>query len=56
MKGTIRILLGMLIVFGAVGGMEHETATLTEGMLLSILGLAIMGWGVVAANSQGGLQ
>ena len=56
MKGTIRILIGLLIVFGAVGGMEHETATLLEGSLLSVLGLGIMAWGVAAANAQGGLE
>lgn len=52
MKGTIRILLGMLMVMGAVGGMEQETATLTQGAILAAIGLLIMGSGVSAANKQ----
>lgn len=56
MKGTIRILLGLLIVMGAVGGMEMETATMGEGILLALGGLGIMAWGVEAAKEEGGLQ
>ena len=56
MKGTIRILAGMLMVFGAVGGMEMETATLTEGMLAAVIGLGFMASGVAAAKREGGLQ
>lgn len=52
MKGSIRFLLGLLIVFGAVGGMEHETATMSEGILLSIIGLISMFSGVNAMNEQ----
>lgn len=52
MKGSIRILLGILIVFGAVGGMEHETASLLEGSLLAVVGLACMAWGVSACNRE----
>jgi hypothetical protein len=53
MQGTIRILAGLLLVMGGVGGMETESATLLEGVLTSVLGLTIMGWGVSAANRQG---
>jgi hypothetical protein len=52
MKGSIRILLGILVVFGAVGGMEHETASLLEGSLAAVVGLAIMAWGVSACNRE----
>jgi len=48
MKGTIRIVLGLLITMGAVGGMDMDTATLTEGVSLALVGLALMAWGVFA--------
>jgi hypothetical protein len=50
MKGSIRTLLGFLIVYGAAGGMDFGTATITEGILLSIIGLGIMYSGVKAMN------
>ena len=39
MKGTIRFVVGFLLVFGAVGGME----TGTDAQLLMQLGLAMVG-------------
>lgn len=50
MKGSIRTVVGFLLVFGAVGGMDAGTATFTEGLLLSFLGLGIMYSGVNAMN------
>ena len=50
MKGSIRTVLGFLIVFGAVGGMDAGSATFTEGLLLSVIGLSIMYSGVKAMN------
>lgn len=50
MKGSIRTVVGFLLVFGAVGGMDAGTATFTEGLLLSLLGLGIMYSGVKAMN------
>jgi hypothetical protein len=41
MKGSIRFFLGLLIVFGSVGGIETEAATLLQGSLLAIIGIAI---------------
>jgi len=52
MKGSIRTVLGFLIVFGAVGGMDAGSATFTEGLLLSIIGLGIMYSGVTAMNKE----
>lgn len=52
MKGTIRIVAGLFIVFGAVGGVEQDTLGLLEGTLWSLVGLAIMGWGAVAAAKE----
>jgi len=52
MKGSIRILLGFMMVFGAVGGLDTGSATLTEGILAAIIGLGFMAWGVNALNSE----
>ncbi len=42
MKGSIRFFAGLLIVAGAVGGIETESASLLQGAVLAALGLAIM--------------
>jgi hypothetical protein len=52
MKGTIRIVAGLLITMGAVGGMDADTATLSQGMSLAALGLALLAWGVYAVNQE----
>jgi hypothetical protein len=52
MKGTIRLVVGLLVVMGAVGGLDADTATLAQGMSLAALGLALMGWGVVDMNRE----
>ena len=33
--------MGFMFVLGTVGGMEHETITLGQGMLQSIIGIAV---------------
>jgi hypothetical protein len=49
MKGSIRAIVGFLIVFGAVGGMEHDpSSSLLLGTLAAVIGLAIMYSGVSA--------
>lgn len=40
----IRFVLGLLIVFGAVGGIEQETATLLQGTITAAVGLLLMYW------------
>lgn len=54
MKGTIRIVVGLLLVFGGVGGMEaNETVTLPlDSLAVAIAGLFIMAWGTFAANRE----
>ena len=52
MKGSIRIVIGFLLVFGAVGGIDYGTATLTEGILFSVIGLGIMYSGITAMNKD----
>jgi hypothetical protein len=48
--GTIRFCLGLILVFGAVGGMDdHSLADyLVEQISLAVLGLALMLWGGLA--------
>ena len=53
MKGTIRIVLGLLMVFGGVGGMEMSEETIPmDSFAVALTGLAIMAWGVVAVNKE----
>lgn len=43
MKGTIRLAVGFLIVFGAIGGMENGTdAQLPAQLLAAVAGLFLM--------------
>jgi hypothetical protein len=50
MKGSIRIIVGFLITYGSVGGIETGTASLIQGMLLAAVGLALMYSGTMAAT------
>ena len=52
MKGTIRLVVGLLVVMGAVGGMDADTATMAQGLALSAVGLGLMAWGVVDMNRE----
>ena len=49
MKGSIRIIAGLLITFGAVGGIENDQNLIACG-LLALAGIACMYSGVRAAN------
>ena len=51
MKGTIRFVVGFLLVFGAVGGME----TGTDAQLPMQLGLALVGL-LLLASASGALK
>ena len=42
----IKILLGLLLVYGAVGGMEHQPDYFVEQAAVAVLGLLLMWWGV----------
>jgi len=50
--GTIRLFLGMILVFGAVGGMDDPTLVdhFDEQMMLAVAGLALMFWASCAIN------
>lgn len=53
MKGSIRAIVGFLIAYGAVGGMEFDpTASLLVQASLAVLGLGIMYSGVTAMNKE----
>jgi cell division protein FtsW (lipid II flippase) len=54
MKGTIRFILGLLMVMGAVGGMDDPTKFdyFYQQLALAALGLAIMAWAVRDINRQ----
>jgi hypothetical protein len=48
MRGSIRTIVGFLIVFGAVGGMEQPENSLLACVALAVAGLALMLSGVNA--------
>lgn len=55
MKGTIRILLGLFLVMGGVGGIETDTSgdiIPLAPLMIAILGLVIFAWGTVAAQEE----
>jgi hypothetical protein len=43
----IRFITGLLLVMGAMGGLEHENASIMTGMAIAALGLILMAWTVV---------
>lgn len=51
MKGSIRLIVGLLITFGAVGGIENDQNLVACG-LLAVAGLACMYSGVRAMNKE----
>ena len=50
MRGTIRIVVGLLITFGAVGGMDDPNANVAVLGSLVVLGLVMMASGVDAID------
>lgn len=48
----IRIIAGLLLTMGAAGGIEMGTATMLQGILLSIAGLALMAWPIMDGTVQ----
>jgi 4-hydroxybenzoate polyprenyltransferase len=54
MKGTIRLLVGFLMMLGAVGGMEDITKAdyFLEQTIIAVLGLMLMAWAVRDINRQ----
>jgi hypothetical protein len=53
MRGSIRLAVGFLIVFGAVGGMENNPeANLLTLISMAIVGLFLMFSGTKAMNNE----
>lgn len=53
MKGTIRILLGFLLVFGAVGTLDYDpNASVLQQTLIAVLGIICLSSGVRAMEKQ----
>ena len=49
MKGSIRVFVGLIIVFGAAGGLDNTPdSDLYKSILLAVCGLFIMYSGVLA--------
>lgn len=51
MRGSIRTLVGFLMVFGAVGGLDNGSP-LVACVAIAVAGLALMASGVSAMNSR----
>lgn len=58
MKGTIRLMIGFLLVMGGVGGIETNTevAIPLDSLGIAILGCLIAFWGVVDMNKEEGYE
>lgn len=54
MQGTIRIIAGMILTLGGVGGIEANTevALPLDSLAVALVGLAIMASGALAAARQ----
>jgi heme O synthase-like polyprenyltransferase len=53
MQGSIRLGVGFLMVFGAVGGMENNPeASLPALILVAVIGLLLMFSGTKAMNNE----
>jgi heme O synthase-like polyprenyltransferase len=54
MTGTIRLVVGFILVFGAVGGMDNpdQADYLVEQMLIAVAGLALMLWATRDINRR----
>ena len=42
MKGSIRLFIGFILVFGAVGGLDNPETPLLAGLALAVVGLGLM--------------
>ena len=58
MKGTIRLMIGFLLVMGGVGGIETNTevAIPLDSLGIAILGCLIAFWEVVDMNKEEGYE
>ena len=58
MKGTIRLMIGFLLVMGGVGGIETNTevAIPLDSLGIALLGCLIAAWGVIDMNKEEGYE
>lgn len=52
MKGSIRMLVGFVLVLGGVGGIENSLEFPLDSLAITISGLALMAWGTFALKSE----
>lgn len=50
--GAIRLVLGFLLMFGAVGGMEQQPDYLLAQIIIALVGAALCVWAVRDINRQ----
>jgi len=48
----IRLLVGFMMMFGAVGGMEHGDTTLLQGTIAAAIGLGLAYWPIADGTVQ----
>jgi len=50
----IRVLIGIILVMGGVGGIETNTEVVIplDSLGIALLGLVIMGWGAIDLNKE----
>ena len=47
-----RFIIGLFLVFGAVGGMDDETAPIAQCVVIALLGVSLMWWAIPAVNKE----
>lgn len=52
MRGSIRSLIGFLIVFGVVGGLDTNSIEIWMAIPVAGIGLLFMAWGVSALKQK----
>jgi hypothetical protein len=52
MRGTIRLVLGLILMLGGVGGIETNTTEVLplDSLGIAVLGLVLMGWAALDMN------
>lgn len=48
----IRFAIGLFLIMGGVGGLEQDTATISEALIVCIAGLALMVWALPKLASE----
>lgn len=48
--GLLRFMLGLVLVFGAAGGLDDPTAPVFTLLAIAVVGIALMYWATVAMN------